>query len=198
MAKLTDTSKQVSPLLQGDGEAISPGATKEGPLFMLRVIFLVLLGVVLQITVAPHINVLGAKPDSALVFVVCIALLRGPVWGAAMGFVMGLLVDVALLQTLGISSFLFTLAGYVSGRYGEGVDTDSWVPPLITVFLCTMVVQFLNAVIMFLLGIEAAVSFILLRVVLPTAVLNALLAPPLFVVTRWWLGGDKSRAFFTE
>ncbi|MHB1390634.1 MAG: rod shape-determining protein MreD [Thermoleophilia bacterium] len=195
---MNDTPKKMSRLMQGNGESISTGATHEGPLFLLRVFFLVLLGVVIQTTVAPNINVLGAKPDSALVIIVCIALMRGPVQGAVSGFVMGLLVDVALLQTLGISSFLFTLAGYVSGRYGEGVDTDSWVPPLITVFICTLVVQFLNAIIMFLLGIEASISFILLRVVAPTAVLNALLAPPLFVVTRWWLGGDKGRAFFTE
>ena len=44
-------------------------------------------------------------------------------------------------------------------------------------------VQTLNAVIMFLLGIEASVGFVLLRIVLPTAVLNALLAAPIFVVT---------------
>lgn len=195
---MNDMPKKMPQLMQGNSETVASVAPKEGPLFLLRVFFLILLGVVIQTTIAPHINVLGAKPDSALVVVVCIALMRGPVWGAAAGFVMGLLVDVALLQTLGISSFLFTLAGYVSGRYGEGVDTDSWVPPLTTVFVCTMVAQFLNAVIMFLLGIEAAVSFVILRVVMPTAVLNALLAPPLFVVTRWWLGGDKRHAFFAE
>jgi len=112
--------------------------------------------------------------------------------------VTGLLLDVALGQTMGISSLLYTLAGYFSGRYGEGVNMDSWIPALVTVFVSTLVVQFLNAVVMFLLGIEASVGFILLRVVLPTAVLNALLASPVFIVTRWWLGGDREYAFFTD
>lgn len=165
---------------------------------MLRVFALVVVGVIIQTTIAPHLVVLGAKPGLALVMIVCLALVRGPVWGATAGFATGLMIDVALMQTMGISSFLFTLAGYFSGRYGEGVDSGSWIPPLLTVFASTLVVQFLNAVGMFLLGVEASASFVLLRVVLPAAVLNSLLAPPVFVVTRWWLGGEKKHAFFTE
>lgn len=165
---------------------------------MLRVFALVAVGVIIQTTIAPHLLVLGAKPGLALVITVCVALIRGPVWGAALGFAAGLMIDVALMQTLGISSFLFTLAGYFSGRYGERVDSGSWVPPLLTVFVSTLVVQFLNAVGMFLLGVEASASFVLLRVILPAAVLNTLLAAPVFMVTRWWLGGEKAYALFTE
>jgi rod shape-determining protein MreD len=154
------------------------------------------MAVLVQTTVAPHLTVLGAKPDTTLVMVMCVALLRGPMWGSVVGFGTGLLLDIALMQTMGISSFLFTLAGYFGGRYGEGLDTDSWVPPLFTVFISTLVVQFLNAVIMFLLGIEASATFVLIRIVLPSAVLGALLASPLFMVTRWWLGGDKRDSLF--
>lgn len=165
---------------------------------MLRVFGLVLLAAVVQTTLAPFLTVLGAKPDAAFVIIVCLAMMRGPVWGAIVGFSMGLLIDIALVQTLGISSFLFTLAGYFSGRYAEGVDLDSWFPPVITVFIFSLVVQLLNSVIMFLLGVEASAGFILLRVVLPSAVLNALLAVPVFIICRWLLGGDRGDALFTK
>lgn len=193
------TPEKRSRVLQKKNNARAlPAAVQEGPLYMLRLFSLIILGVVIQTTFGPHITVLGAKPGLVLVMVVCVALIRGPVWGAGIGFITGLLLDVALVQTMGISSFLNTLAGYFSGRYGEGVNPGSWIPPVLTVFFCTLVVQFVNAVIMFLLGIEASVGFIFFRVIMPAAVLNALLASPVFIVTRWWLGGEKSHAFFAE
>lgn len=173
-------------------------ALQESPFFPLKVFVLVIVAVVVQTSVAPYLTVLGAKPDVAMVIVVCLAMMRGPVWGATVGFAAGLLIDIALFQTLGISSFLFTLVGYFSGRYAEGVDPDSWFPPIFIVFVSSAIVQVLHAMIMFLLGVEASVAFVLLRIVLPTSVLNALLAAPIFVVSRWWLGGEKRTGLFSE
>lgn len=179
-------------------EAAAASASQENPFFPLKVFALILVTVVVQTSIAPYLTVLGARPDVALVMVVCLAMMRGPAWGAAVGFAAGLLIDIALFQTLGISSFLFTLAGYFSGRYAEGVDPDSWFPPIFTVFICTLVVQTLHAMIMFLIGIEASVGFVVLRIILPTGLLNALLAAPVFVVGRWWLGGERRHGLFSE
>ncbi len=194
---MVEAGRKRAGMLKGHRRSHVP-AVQENPLYMLKVFVLLVLAVVVQATLAPYVNVLGARPDIVLIVVVAIAMMRGPLWGAAVGFFVGLLVDIALVQIMGISSFLYTLAGYYSGRYAEGVDPDSWLPPLLTVFTVTLVVQMLNAVIMFLLGVEASVGFILLRVVLPTAVLNSLLAAPVFVACRWWMGGEKQRAFSVE
>jgi len=179
-------------------EKAALSAAHESSYFPLKVFALIIVTVVVQTSLAPYLTVLGAKPDVALVMVICLAMMRGPVWGASVGFAAGLLIDIALFQTLGISSFLFTLAGYFSGRYAEGVDPASWFPPVFIVFVSTLVVQVLNGVIMFLLGVEASAWFVILRIVLPTAVLNALLAAPIFVVCRFWLGGDTRHGLFSE
>lgn len=193
-----ENGKKRTSFLKRTGRSRMP-AVEESPLFMLKVFVLLLAAVVLQTTLSPYLSVLGARPDTALIVVIILAMMRGPIWGAAVGFAAGFLLDVALVQTMGISSFLYTLAGYFSGRYAEGVDPDSWLPPMVTVFLATFVVQVLNAVIMFLLGVEASVNFILLRIVLPSAFINALLAMPIFVVCRWWLGGEpRQRVFSAE
>lgn len=188
--------KKRTPILGRKNSRRMP-AVQESPLFVLKVFVLMLLAVVLQTTIAPYVTVLGARPDAALIVIITLAMMRGPVWGAVSGFAMGFLLDVALVQTMGISSFLYTLAGYFSGIYSEGVDPDSWLPPMVTVFLATFVVQLLNAMIMFLLGVEASVNFVMLRVVLPSAVINALLAMPIFVVCRWWLGGETRTSVFS-
>ncbi len=178
-----------------DGAA--PAAVQETPLSMLKVVAVILLAVVLQTTVAPYLTVLGARPDATLVVVICLAMMRGPLWGAVVGFSTGLLIDISLVQTMGISSFLFTLSGYFSGRLAERVDPASWFPPLLIVFIFSLMVQLLYAMIMFLLGVEASVGFVLLRVVLPTAFLNGLLAAPVYAVCRWWLGNDNRENVFT-
>jgi rod shape-determining protein MreD len=172
-------------------------AIQESPLYLLRLFLLLVFAVVVQTTLSPYITVLGAKPDAALIVVVVLAMMRGPVWGAVVGFAMGLLLDIALVQTMGVSSLLFTLAGYFSGRYAEGADPDAWLPPMVTVFIVTLVEQFLLAFIMFLLGIEASVEFVLLRVVLPVAIFNALLAVPVFVICRRWLGDEQKQRVFS-
>ena len=43
--------------------------------------------------------------------------------GAVCGFAIGLLLDSALLQTLGVSSLVLLAVGYLAGRYREG-DRD--------------------------------------------------------------------------
>lgn len=187
--------KRQTRVLEGEESSLAP--TRERQSRYLRVAFLVLLAVIVQVTVAPYLKVLGAKPDVSLVVVVCLALMRGPLWGAAGGFAAGLLMDIALVQTMGITSLLLTLAGYFSGRYAEGVDENSWVPPLLMVFISTVFVQALNAVIMFLFGVEASVSYVAFRIILPSAILNALLAAPVFVLCRWWLKAGYTQSVFT-
>lgn len=85
----------------------------------LRVTAVVFVAAVLQVSAFSGIDVAGAAPDLLLVTVVALALLRGAITGAAAGFAGGLLVDVATLGTLGVTSLLLTLAGFWAGRYGE-------------------------------------------------------------------------------
>lgn len=191
---VTSLSRQTR-VLKGEKSSLAPTQERQSRLW--RVALMVLLAVIAQVTVAPYLTVLGAKPDISLVVIVCLAMMRGPLWGAVGGFAAGMLMDIALVQTLGISSFLMTLAGYFSGRYAEGVDENSWFPPVLMVFVSTIFVQALNAVIMFLFGIEASVNYVAFRIILPSAILNALLAAPLFVVCRWWLKVGYSQSVFT-
>ena len=51
--------------------------------------------------------------------IVCLGLLGGAVIGAVCGFSIGLLVDSALLQTLGVSSLVLLAVGYLAGATGR-------------------------------------------------------------------------------
>jgi rod shape-determining protein MreD len=113
-----------------------------------------------------------------------IALVRGPLFGACVGFWAGLVVDVASLETLGLSSLLLTLAGYWSGRFGDATTRSSAHPPLIAVALATVGVAFGSAVLHFMLNDTVSASELFARVLVPTLALNLLLTYPLYRIAR--------------
>ena len=152
---------------------------------------LLLVALLLQTTVAPNIRVLGASPDFALIIVVCVALLRGAETGAVFGFLTGTLVGVALLEPLGLSALAFVVAGYFAGRYAETADLSAPVAPLVGVCAATLVANVLLATVQSLLERQVPLGFWLGRVLVPSLVLNTLLAAVFYLFVRRVLGGGK-------
>ena len=99
---------------------------------------LVFLAAILQVSVFSSVSILHGTPDLLLVTIICVALLRGPVAGAAAGFWGGLLLDTANLGTLGVTSLLLTIAGYWIGRYGETTGRDRTHAPFVSVAVITL------------------------------------------------------------
>ncbi|MDQ4081418.1 MAG: rod shape-determining protein MreD [Actinomycetota bacterium] len=141
-----------------------------------RAAALLVVAVLLQVSIATPLEVASGHPDLVLVSVVALALLRGPLLGACAGFWAGLVIDVASLQTLGLSSLLLTLAGYWSGRFGEATSRSSPHPPLVAVALATVGVTIAAGLVHFMLGQGVAAGELLGPVLLPTLALNVLLA----------------------
>ncbi|MDX6702363.1 MAG: hypothetical protein QOF26_2589, partial [Baekduia sp.] len=106
---------------------------------------------------------------------------------AIFGFGVGLFLDAALVQTMGLSSLVFVVAGYWAGRLRELRDPQAAVVPMVVGATATAFTSVGFGLMNFLLGIDAPVSFLLLREILATIVLNALIAPPVFALVRRWL-----------
>jgi rod shape-determining protein MreD len=149
----------------------------------------------LQTTVAPNIRILGASPDFALIIVVSVALRRGAQAGAIFGFLTGVLVGVALLEPLGMSALVFVVVGYFAGRYAETADLSAPVAPLVGVFAATLLANILFATLQTLLERQVPFGFWLGHVLLPSIVLNTLLATVFYMLVRVVLrGGGVLRA----
>jgi rod shape-determining protein MreD len=145
---------------------------------------LLLLAALVQVSILSSIEVAEGHPDVVLVLLVAIALLRGPVFGACAGFWVGLVLDVASLGTVGLTSLLLTVAGYWAGRFGDVTTRASAHPPLIAVALATPGVAFGSAVLHFMLGETVPASHFFVAVLLPGLALNLLLAYPLYGLAR--------------
>lgn len=148
---------------------------------------LVLLGTALvigQVAAIAQIRVLGVNADVLPLAVISVGLLGGSVNGAIFGFGTGLFADMALVQTLGITSLLLTAVGYGAGRLREVYDPQGALVPPIAGAVGTLIAVGGFALIQFLLGVDAPVSFLLLTQILAVVAVNSVVAIPVHAVVR--------------
>ncbi len=155
----------------------------------LRLALMALVVVLIQTAAFTQLSLLGARPDLAPLVVASVGLLAGPVAGALMGFGVGLLTDMALLQTLGISSLVYVIVGHYSGMMRDSArDPQATLLPLAAGAAGTFVALTVFSLLQFLLGVEAPVSFELVRQIISTVLINTLLALPVHAAVRRALG----------
>jgi rod shape-determining protein MreD len=150
---------------------------------------LVFLASILQVSIFSDVVILGGSPDIVLVMLVCVALQRGSITGAIVGFGAGLVLDIATLGTLGVTSLLLTLAGYWIGRYGETTGRDRHHAPFLAVAVVTVLYNTGALALNFLLWDAAPARRVLLETLFQGIGLNLLLTVPIYLLCRWALGG---------
>jgi rod shape-determining protein MreD len=154
------------------------------PALALRVAAIALVAVIIQIAAVSQATVFGVNADLSPLIVASVGLLCGSVPGAVVGFCMGLFVDMALVQTLGVSSLIYLTIGYGAGRVRELRDPQSAIVPLIVGAAATAVAAVGYSLIQFLLGVDAPVSFLLLRQIVFEIFVNAVIALPVYALVR--------------
>jgi rod shape-determining protein MreD len=149
-----------------------------------RLAAVALIGVIVQMAAISQITVFGVPADLSPLLVASVGLLAGSVTGATFGFAVGLLVDTALLQTLGVSSLLLTTVGYGAGRLRELRDPAHGLAPMAVGAAAAAVYALGFVILQFMLGAEIPVNLPLLRQVLITILLDALFALPVYALMR--------------
>ena len=150
----------------------------------LRIALIVVVTIVLQISFFSYLSLFGTTPNVVPLMVVSLGLLGGVMVGAVCGFGAGLLLDSALLQTLGVSSLVLLGAGYLAGRFREGAEvSNSLIPPLLAGVLTTAAAAGFAAI-QLMLGVETTVSLLVLREIFIQGLLAVLLAIPIYPLIR--------------
>jgi rod shape-determining protein MreD len=149
-----------------------------------RVGILLLLAVVLQVSGLSQLTILSGHADLVVLTVAAVAYYAGSVTGCATGFAAGLLLDLLTGATMGASSLVLTAVGYGVGRYREVRDPSHGLMPVAVGAAATAgwVVAF--AAVSLMLDIGARVSPLVIRDMILTVLLNALLALPVFTGCR--------------
>jgi rod shape-determining protein MreD len=150
----------------------------------LRIALIVVVTIVLQISFFSYLTLFGTTPNVVPLMVVSLGLLGGVMVGAVCGFAAGLLLDSALLQTLGVSSLVLLGAGYLAGRFREGAEvSNSLIPPLLAGALTTAAAAGFAAI-QLMLGVHTTVSLLVLREIFIQGLLAVLLTIPIYPLIR--------------
>ncbi len=164
------------------GQGVSTG-------LLTRIAVLSVAIVLLQIGVVSEVTAFGVSADLSILLVAFIGLLCGSTVGAACGFAIGLLVDLALVQTLGLTSLVFTLLGYWCGRLRELRDPQAALTPVLLGGLATAAALLGYSLVEFMLGVDAPVSLQLLRQIVLGILVNTIVALPMWILVRRCLIG---------
>jgi rod shape-determining protein MreD len=145
-----------------------------------RVGLLLLLAVILEISALSQIGILGGHVDLVVLTVAAVAYYGGSVSGSAAGFAAGFLLDLLTGATMGASSLVLTAVGYGVGRFKEVRDPSHGLLPIPVGAAATAAWVTAFAAVSMMLDIGARVSPLVLRDMVVTVLLNALLAFPVF------------------
>ncbi len=155
---------------------------------------IVFVAAIVQLSIVGDWLILGGTPDLLLVTLVAVALLRGAMFGAALGFFAGFLVDATYLQPLGLTSLLLILAGYWTGRYGETTGRDRAHAPLLSVAVITVLYTSASFVLLYILGDGSSARVVFVESLAPTVVLNVILVPFAYALVRRLLPAQTTSA----
>lgn len=151
---------------------------------------LVLLAVVSQAVVFPHVAIDGVVPDLVLVLVVVAAIARGPQFAAVLGFAAGLLLDLAppADHLAGRWALALVVVGYLAGRVRRDARTSALAAVLLVgaaSFVGTSIFAFSGV----LLGDGALPVDQMLQIIVTSVLWDLLLAPLLVPVLLWAFDG---------
>ena len=154
------------------------------PKLLGRLAGLGLLTVIIQVAAVSQVHLFGVNADLLPIVVAAVGLLCGSMTGAVFGFSVGLFGDLALVQTVGLSSLLYLAIGYWTGRARELRDPQGPLVPIALGAVATAISTIGYTLMQFLLGVDAPVTFVLVREILATILLNALIAGPVMALVR--------------
>ena len=149
----------------------------------MRFIFVMLalfINAVLQSTLYNHIAIIGIKPNTALIFIVCYAMLRGDVEGAIVGFCFGLVQDFTSGRIVGLYALLGLLTGYFCGKPFKDFYRESLMLPIFLTAVSTVCYEFAFYFVGFLFRGNIDLFYYFGRIILPGTAYSVLMAFPVY------------------
>ncbi len=146
---------------------------------------LLFLAAICQATMLPLVAIAGFKIDLALIFVVAWGLIGKRGQAAAWGFVAGVFLDLASGMPFGIQTIALTGIGLLMELGQSNALRDSLILPPATMMIATLIYDLFLLFVLSLINPSLVVSDYLLRVIVPSAIINTLALPLAYIPFQW-------------
>lgn len=154
-------------------------------------LILVAVCVLLQIAIAPNMQIGSIAPNFLLIPVLSSGLLEGSKKGCIIGFSCGLLLDLCGTGPMGGMALVFLVVGFVCGLLSQTMFSEGWVMPIIIICLCALFANLAQAILLSMVGLNTSFFASLWQVVLPETFYDAILACVFFPLVRHFLAPTK-------
>lgn len=158
---------------------------------------IIFLNFILQTTLLPYVSIGGVLPNTALIIIVSLGLLRGYWEGACAGFFSGLLQDIFFGTSMGFYALLGLLSGLLAGINQKDFYRENYLLPMIICSIITILYESVVYIIGFFFQGETNILYFLIHLALPEAVYTAILSIPiyrlLFGINEWLELKEKYR-----
>ena len=106
---------------------------------IVRIIFIALVVLLIQVTAIRHIGVAGCTPDLMVILLVSLVLERGPVLAVVIGFLLGFLQDLGNASLLGMNALAKSILAYGVSRVGGGLLPENVLYKGFIIFIACLV-----------------------------------------------------------
>ncbi len=150
---------------------------------------ILIINLILQSTLFEYIAIIGIKPNTALIIVVCTAFMRGENEGVITGAFAGFLQDSFFGMFIGLHMFLYMVTGYLCGKFLSGFYKESIIIPVLITLISTFCYEFLFYIFSILLRGYTNFPYFLSTIILPemvySAIFSLLLYRLLYKINMW-------------
>ena len=161
---------------------------------VLRLVAVYLAALLLQLTVFVEVRVAGVAPELPALVAILAGLLAGAHRGPMIAFGAGLIWDVYLPTPLGLAAVSFALVAFGLGSITEDLFHDTRTQTGLLAFAGTAASVTAYAVLGEVIGQRGMVDDDLLKIVLVSSAINAVLSLAAAPAMRWALWGGRTRA----
>lgn len=136
----------------------------------------IVINIIIQSTILPYLSIFGIVPNTGLIIVVVISLLRGKYYGSFFGLCVGLVQDILYGHAIGVNGLIYFLMGYVIGTVQKNLDIENKIIPIICSAIGTIFYNFSYFLMMFFLSRNIPIPIMLKSVFSLEILYNSILS----------------------
>lgn len=140
--------------------------------------------VAVQVIFAPILAVFSVVPSFIVPFVLVLSIMRRADTTYVYAFVLGIIADLLLYTPIGLTSLLLLAAVFCLSRAFEVLDDTTMAMPAIALAVTIFAFELVFVIGLMVLGYQGSFFELLVQRVIPSTVLNSLIAVLLFVIMR--------------